>query len=287
MIKSEDLQQLLFRLDQSVDSYVLIKEELFSMDEAFVLKLQEREDELSSLNDYQVNKIVDYWYFARLEADFQTVIDNLDNMSTFSLLGLLCSWRAGKNAKQEYIDFARSLDSLLKKIWLNLNVLPKDNHKIELAHLRTINYYLKQYLSIRIVDNPMSYSDCVDYFWIDQAFSSKIIAYFSLLLLFYLICENLSAINSDESLRLDCYLVRLDDNCYYTLGRVVKGDIKNSYLYDVFSSELRILEQQDLANIDFQLVSKADLFWHYLQTLAKIDLPWRKDIYSYILRMFR
>lgn len=287
MTRNEDIDivgKILSHLSENQQRYTVVRELLLGLDNVAFQKLYNRQDEFSSLSCELVRELVDYWYFSRLESDFNDAIINLTNRSTFSLLGLICRWLSGGNADLEYVNFARALDSLLKKIWLDLNMSTKDNQVNALSYLSTIEHYLCKHLNIKIIDKQMELTDYVDYFLIHKILKQKTSSHLAFILLFYLLCENLSAINKDESLNVDCYLINQKTDAYYTIGyKIDKGEAL--YIYDTVHG-LKLLGKKELTNMQIQLMSKAEFLQYYISILAKIDQTWRGNIYHYILKMF-
>lgn len=272
-----DLLNLLEKLNRQTHNYELLKESLLAID-AEKLAIFEKQYR-SEFSENSLAELRDYWNFVRLEDGFRQVIGNINSMSSFAFLGLICRLRAGADTGQEYFNFARGTDSLLKKIWLDLGKFYSQDNSFLLGCLRTINKHIHKNFALQNQIEPK-----IEYLCLDQVLKYRKITHLSLILLFYLTCENLSVINSDNNLCVDYYSFEKFGNQQYSLGFRQYNSVL--WLYDSQEQDFREIATDKLRTLQVKLLSKAEFFQVYLQNLSNLDLLWRQNIYNYILRMF-
>lgn len=272
-----DLLNLLEKLNRQTHNYELLKESLLAIDAEKLAIFEEQYR--SEFAGNSLAELRDYWNFVRLEDGFRQVIGNINSMSSFAFLGLICRLRAGAYAEQDYVNFARGTDSLLKKIWLDLGKFYSQDNSFLLGCLRTINQYIHKNFTLQNQDLPKIECLCLD-----QVLKYRKITYLSLILLFYLICENLSVINADNNLCVDYYRYEQLGTQQYSLRFRQYNSVL--WLYDRQEMDFREIATDKLRTLQAKLLSKAEFFQVYLQNLSDLDLLWRQNIYNYILRMF-
>lgn len=268
------LSQLANQNKQDAKFYTSLRQSMLAIDRAELAA--SLADLVGDVHENQVRELWEYWYFFRLEQGFEQVIGNLGQMSSFALLGLICRWRAGDEAESEYADFARTMDSLLKKIWLDLDGLAQASSE---SQLHAINQHIQQSLNLRIQNS----SDTAEHFCLDQVFKQGTIAYLALLLLFYLVCENLNALNNPQASPVNCYSLAKSGTPHYTLGFDQEAGL---WLYDILQAKSSSIHRHQLPDSQLKCISKPELLQTYLQTLADTDHSSRTSIYRHILSMF-